>query len=143
MLWVVLVNKSDRNAHYAIVVIRDVRSLINIDGIVVVVVDVIFTPLDILMAAESQVFGHGHQRQRLMAAAMIEIGEPTAISEFDKSCCFIIDTSGIITLADGSEIGISTFESITHPHFIILYQREHLFVADGIHIPDNQELFIN
>jgi len=88
---VIPVKESDRNTHCAFVVAWDRVGEGHLDGIVVVVLVVRRLALDLLMFAETQVVPHGHERQHLMAAAMVEVCEPTYIAKFDKSRALVIN----------------------------------------------------
>jgi hypothetical protein len=73
---VVLVEEGDRNAHDAVVVAGDRVGERYFDRIVVVVPVVGHLPLDLFVLAELQVVRHGHEGQFLVAAPMVQVGEP-------------------------------------------------------------------
>ena len=83
LVGVVLVEEGDGDAHDAVVVAGDRVGERHFDRIVVVVPVVRRLALDLLVFAEPQVVLHGHERQLLMAAAMVQVCVPADALDAD------------------------------------------------------------
>jgi len=84
LLRAVLAKKSDWHPHHAFIVARDSVGEGNLNRVIVVIL-LVSDVLDLFVFTELYVVSLGHQRQWLVAAAMVEIGKPDDVSKFDQT----------------------------------------------------------
>ena len=78
-----------------------------------------------------------------MAASVVNICKPTAITKLNKACVLVVYTISIaFPWSFNTKVGIAILETIAKPHFVILYQWEYFFIGDCIHIANDNKLLL-
>ena len=73
---------------------------------------------------------------------MVKVGKPTTIPKFHKTCLLIINTVRIIFSNSDTKEGITTLKTIAQPDLVLFDERENLFIGDGVHVADDDELLV-